>query len=283
MGGSALDLIAKRNGCGLIPLGTGAILTGLEFLEEGIGTAISITPTGLRRLLELAHEHNVNLKKTNLRFGFIGAERAEDAFRQKVMADLPDGFSWIELYGLTETGGPSIAFGSDQGVAELELNTHDYVVEILNPQIDQQVPFGEIGELTLTTRRTNGRTPLIRYRTRDLVRAVAGTAEVPTRISRILGRVDEALKFGGILVYPSAIAEIMSEFTPARSEWRAWVQELKPDHKLLIEAETSPQQCQLIRKAFRNRLGLDLSVISTEDGVLERDFRKTQHILIESH
>jgi phenylacetate-coenzyme A ligase PaaK-like adenylate-forming protein len=283
VGGSALDLLAKRNGCGLIRLSTSAILTGLELLEEGIGTAVSITPTGLRRLLELAHEHNIDLKKTNLRFGFIGAERAEEPFRNKVLAELPDGFSWIELYGLTETGGPSVAFGPNSSAAELKLNTQDYVVEILDPRIDQQVPFGEIGELTLTTRRINGRTPLIRYRTRDLVRAIAGTAKAPTYISRILGRVDEALKFGGILVYPSAIAEIMSEYTSASSEWRAWIQEFKPDHKLLIEAETSPQQCQLIKKAFKDRLGLDLSVTPTKSGILEREDRKTRHILIESH
>jgi len=282
VGGSALDLLANRTGAGLVPLGPTGPATVLELLTNGVGTAISATPSSLRGLVKAAHTTNVDLTKTALRFGFIGAEVAEESLRRKLLSQLPDGFMWIELYGLTETGGPAVACAPDPTVAELELNTQDFWVEVLDLTEDRPVPIGEVGELTITTRRTDGRTPLIRYRTRDLVSATAGEAEAPTRISRILGRVDESLKIGGVLVYPSAIAEIMSEFMPPTAEWRAWVRRREPDDELLIEAEAAPDLCHTVQLAFQDRVGLSLTVVSTRPGILTRGQRKTQRILIDS-
>jgi phenylacetate-CoA ligase len=254
----------------------------LELLADGVGTAISATPSYMQRLVEAAQAGNVDLTKTPLRVGFIGAERAEEPLRRKLMAQLPVGFQWIELYGLTETGGPAVAFAPDPTVAELELNTQDFLVEVLDPEEDRPVLLGEVGELTITTKRADGRTPLVRYRTRDLVRSTAGRAEAPTRVSRILGRVDEALKVDGVLVYPSAVAEIMSALIPVTAEWRAWVQPREPDNEMQIEAEVSPEMCRAVALAFKNRVGLGVEVIPTEPGSLARRHRKTQRVLIES-
>jgi phenylacetate-CoA ligase len=282
VGGSALDLLANRTGAGLIPLGSTGPSVALELLGDGIGTALSATPSYLRRLIEAAEESNVDLTRTALRCGFIGAERAEESLRLKLLSRLPVGFKWYELYGLTETGGPSFAFAPDPTVPELELNTQDFWAEVLDPTEDRAVQIGEVGELTITTRRTGGRTPLIRYRTRDLVRATAGEASRPTRISRILGRADESLKVDGVLIYPSAVAEIMSELVPVTSEWRAWVCPREPDNELLVVAEASPEVCAAVSRAFRERVGLGLTVTPLPAGALRREIRKTQRILIDS-
>lgn len=282
MGGSALDLLANRTGAGLIPLGPTGPATILELLTDGVGTAISATPSALRSIIQAANAANIDLTKTPLRFGFIGAEMAEESLRQKLLAQLPDGFRWIELFGLTETGGPAVAAAPDPTVAELELNTQEFWAEILDLAEDRLMPMGEVGELTITTRLTDGRTPLIRYRTRDLARATAGAAEMPTRISRILGRVDESLKIDGILTYPSAVAEIMSEFMPPTAEWRAWVRRREPDDELVIEAEAPRELCMAVELAFQDRVGLSLTVVPTQTGTFTRGQRKTQRILVDS-
>ena len=282
VGGPALDLLAHRCGAGLVPLGPVAPSVVLQLLRDGVGTAISATPSYLRRLIEAANATGFDLTKTSLRVGFIGAEGAESSFRSKLLAQLPQGFLWIELYGLTETGGPAIAFAPDPAVAELELNTRDFWVEVLDLNADRAVPIGEVGELTITTRRIDGRTPLVRYRTRDLVRATAGAAEAPTRISRLLGRRDDSLKIGGVLVYPSAVAEIMSQFMPPTAEWRAWIVRRESDDRLLVEAEASPDLCQELKLAFQDRVGVNLTVTSVEAGVLARSNDKTQRILTDS-
>jgi len=282
VGGPALDLLANRCGAGLIPLGPTGPTAVLKLLADGLGTAISATPSYLQRLVETANATGFDLTRTPLRFGFIGAEPAEEPLRRKLLSHLPRAFLWIELYGLTETGGPSVAFAPDPTVAELELNTQDFWVEVLDPTADRAVPIGDVGELTITTRRTDGRTPLVRYRTRDLVRATAGEADAPTRISRILGRTDNSLKIGGVLVYPSAVAEIMADLVPATAEWRAWVIPREPDNELLIEAEAPPDLCRTVERAFRDRVGLNVTATSIQEGVLERSREKTKRILVDS-
>jgi phenylacetate-CoA ligase len=282
VGGPALDLLANRCGAGLVPLGPVNPSLVLELLADGVGTAISATPSYLRRLVETAQERRFDIRSTPLRVGFIGAEPAETSFRQKLLAQLPDGFQWIELYGLTETGGPSVACAPDPNLAELMLNTDEFLIEVLDPIVDRPVPFGTVGELTITTRRPDGRTPLVRYRTRDLVRATAGEMDAPTRISRIVGRSDQSLKIGGVLVYPSAAAEIMAELLPPTAEWRAIVTRKHEDDELLIEAEASRDVCDLVAQVFRERIGVALTVNSMHAGAFARSREKTQRILIAS-
>ena len=282
VGGPALDLLATRCGAGLVPLGPVSPPLVLDLLADGVGTAISATPSYLRRLIEAAEAADIDLRDTRLCVGFIGAEPAETSLRQKLLARLPDGFQWIELYGLTETGGPSVAFGPDPDVETLTVNTEDFLIEVLDVSVDRPMPHGAVGELTITTRRTDGRTPLVRYRTRDLVRAVAGPVEAPTRVSRILGRADDALKIGGVLLYSSAAAEILSELLPPSAEWRALVHRAGEDDELVIEVEGSLELCRDVERAFRERIGLGLDVVARAPGSLARSLDKTQRVLIAS-
>ena len=201
-----LDLLANRAGAGLIPLGPIAPAAALEFVTAGFGTAISATPSYLRRLIEAAVERREDLAASPMRLGFIGAEPAEPSLRRKLQAHLPPGFRWVELYGLTETGGPSVAFGPDPDIPELILNTRDWAAEVLDLELDAPVDLGAVGELTLTTRATDCRSPLIRYRTRDLspgARRPPGSDKAPGSWDRA----DDALKVDGVLVYPTAVAE----------------------------------------------------------------------------
>ncbi|MDA0167668.1 AMP-binding protein [Solirubrobacter taibaiensis] len=282
VGGPALDLLANVAGAGLVPVGPAPPAVVLSFLADGVGTAISATPSYLRRLLETAEATGQDLRNSSLRLGFIGAESAEQSLRTKLQAKLPDGFRWVELYGLTETAGPPVAFGPDPAAPELRVHTRDFVAEVLDREHDVPVERGAVGELTLTTRAVDLRTPLIRYRTRDLARVTEGDPSAPTRISRILGRADDALKVGGVLVYPSAVAEIVSELLPASAEWRAMLRRREPDDEMFIEAEADHALCIAVANAFRDRVGLTVSVDSVAAGSLHRSREKTQRILVES-
>ena len=282
VGGSALDQLAHRNQMCLVPIGPDDPARVLEFLAGGVGSAISATPSYLRRLVEAADVCGFDLTQTGLRVGFIGAEPAEQALRDRLMSRLPSGFKWVELYGLTETAGPSVAYSPDPDVAELALNVADFRIEVLDLEADEPVPFGAIGELTITTTWADSRTPLIRYRTRDLVRVTAGEPVAPTLVSRILGRADHSLKICGVLVYPSSVADVVSELLPAGAEWRAVIRRSHEDDELLVDAEASPTVCQRVHDAFRARLGLDIAVNPIGRGTLERSRGKTQRIMVQS-
>lgn len=280
VGGPVLDWLADKAGACVVPLGPAAPSGVLHMLAGGVGTVISATPSYLRRLIEAAEAADFDLTATGLRLGFIGAEQAEPALRHKLLSRLPKGFHWVELYGLTETLGPSVAFGPDPDVAELELNTEDFHVEVLEPGADRPVPAGDVGELTLTSRQFS-RSPLIRYRTRDLVRVAAGPADAPTRISRILGRADDALKIGGVLMYPTAVAEIITGMLPPSAEWRGTVRRYGLDDELQLEVEGAPELCRAVAVAFQERVGMEVTVLPTDGATLVRSREKTRRISIE--
>ncbi len=280
VGGPILDLLAQRAGACVVPLGPGSPAGVLRMLAGDVGTAISATPSYLRRLIEAAETAQVDLSSTGLRLGFIGAETAETALRHKLLSRLPAGFRWVELYGLTETFGPSVAFAPDPDVADLELNTTDFHTEVLDPDTDAPAAPGAVGELTLTSR-TPSRSPLIRYRTRDLVQVTAGTAHAPTRISRILGRADDAVKIGGVLMYPTAVADIITSMLPPDAEWRGTVRRRGIDDELILHAEAPPELCRAIADAFQERVGMDVTVQPTDRDTLTRSRHKTNRIALE--
>ena len=89
VGGPALDLLANRCGAGLVPLGPVAPRQVVDLLAQGVGTAISATPSYVRRMVEAAEAAGVDLRRTRLRVGFIGAEPAESSIRHKLLARLP--------------------------------------------------------------------------------------------------------------------------------------------------------------------------------------------------
>lgn len=282
VGGPALDVLAVRAGAALVALGPTDPVIVVRLLADGVGTAISATPSYLRRLVEAADEEGVDLRRSGLRFGFIGAEPAEEALRRKLCDQLPADFRWTELYGLTETGGPAFACAADPAVPELTVNTAEFHAEVLDLDADVPVPPGEVGELTVTTRMVGARTPLIRYRTRDLVRAAAGSSSDVTRTSRILGRADDSLKVDGVLVYPSAVAEILTGLLPVGAEWRAIISRQGAEDELEVEIEAPEERCQAVERAFAERVGLHVTAIPVRPGQVPRSREKTRRLLVAS-
>jgi phenylacetate-CoA ligase len=282
VGGPVLDLLAHRAGACVVPLGPVPPAGVLHMLAGGIGTAISATPSYLRRLIEAAEATGFDLAATRLRLGFIGAEPAEPFLRRKLLSRLPGDFRWVELYGLTETFGPSVAYAPDPEIPELALNTQDFRIEVLDLDADVPAAASAVGELTLTSRSMGSRSPLIRYRTRDLVRVTAGDPAAPARISQILGRADDALKIGGVLMYPTAVADIVTGMLPPSAEWRAVVRRRGQDDELILQAEATPDVCRALETAFDERVGLGVTVVPTDGHAFVRSREKTRRVVIET-
>ena len=78
--------------------------------------------------------------------------------------------------------------------------------EVINPVTGEVVPEGEEGELVFTTLTKTGM-PMIRYRTRDLTRLMAGTARSMRRMQKITGRSDDMIILRGVNVFPTQIEE----------------------------------------------------------------------------
>lgn len=101
----------------------------------------------------------------------------------------------FDHWGMTETGlGGGVECEAHQGV---HLREADLYVEVIDPVSGRVLPEGEMGEVVFTTL-TRTAMPLIRYRTGDLSRLIAGECECGSFIKR-MERITRRLKSGGIL------------------------------------------------------------------------------------
>lgn len=223
IGGPALDLLARGAGAGLLPVGPGNTDQLLAWFAELPITAMSATPSFMRYLAERIRADAIDTSAWSLRMGLVGGEGASLELRREVTRCLGHDLRWQELYGASEFGGPTLGWAPPQDLlgGRLLVDTDEFVVELLHPERDEPVAVGELGELTVTTpyRQTD---PLIRYRTRDLARAlpeIDDPSGFPS-ISTIVGRVDDAVKIRGALVYPSAIEAVVVEHCADGAEWR---------------------------------------------------------------
>ena len=120
----------------------------------------------------------------------------------------------VDHHGMTEIG--PVSYGCPKRPGVLHIVADSYIPEVIDPLTLQPVSRGVTGELVLTNLGRLG-SPLIRYRTSDIVRAatedrcVCGTGDLALE-GGILGRTDDMLLVRGVNVYPAAVENILRGF-----------------------------------------------------------------------
>ncbi|MFQ5699680.1 MAG: phenylacetate--CoA ligase family protein [Myxococcota bacterium] len=285
IGGPTLDALADAAGAALIPAGPTGAKTLFEWLPDLPATGISATPSYMRYLVEAAAEAKVDLSSWPLRVGFIGGEGASIALRRRVCAALPEGFLWQELWGSTEVGGPVLAHAppGDPFAGQVNVDTRTFIVEILRTDADEPVAPGEVGEITVTTL-AREQSPLLRYRTRDLAAEIVDgprDASGLPRMSTSVGRIDDALKVRGTLVYPLDVEEALVACLPHGAEWRIEITRAPGALDVLrIRAEHSDARIATqLAKAVQQRIHLRPEVEVMPPGTLERFQGKARRVV----
>src|SRR5205807_184420 len=95
----------------------------------------------------------------------------------------------------------------------LHVMENAYIAEVIDPATGKAVNAGQSGELVLTTLGRTG-SPLLRYRTGDLVKTTLDTVCACGRSELaldggILGRTDDMVIVRGVNIYPSAVEEVI--------------------------------------------------------------------------
>ncbi len=169
---------------------------------------------------------------------------------------------------MTEMGAYGFTCSEQQG---LHVNEGEFIAEILNPQTQQPVQEGEIGELVLTNLGRWG-TPAIRYRTSDLVqhggyRCGCGRTFLHLP-GGVLGRSDG---------YPSALADIMHRF-PEVAEYRVIVTKAGAMDEIALQVECPAEVAVRIQEEFHTALSLRVPVETVALGTLPRFEMKARRI-----
>jgi len=209
-GGLGMHHGAERLGCVAIPMGAGNTLRQLKFIRDLKVTAVHIIPSYALYLAAACEKQGMDPKDLGIRIALVGAEPYSEQTRRRLEALF--GFKAFNSYGLTEMNGPGVAFECPEQNG-LHLWEDAYLAEIINPTTLEPAKPGEIGELVMTTLCREGM-PLIRYRTRDLTRALPGPCPCGRehmRIDRITGRSDDLIIIKGVNIYPMQIEAALME------------------------------------------------------------------------
>jgi len=178
--------------------------------------------------------------------------------------------------GATEIG--PYAFECQARAGGIHINENEYIAEVIDPRSGDAVKEGESGELVMTNLGRLG-SPIIRYRTGDLVQPRLGNCSCGQPFlfleGGILGRIDDMVVVRGVNVYPSAIENLMREFTEVE-EFRidTFLQDELREVRLTVEPRQDCQSVQTLGdrvvEKFRGRLGLRPQVEVVAPGTLPR-------------
>jgi phenylacetate-CoA ligase len=203
-GGLGYHYGGEKIGATVIPSSVGNTKRQLMLIQDLGTTTLACTPSYALILAETAQELGVNLADTQLRLAVCGAEPWTEKMREEIEAKL--GITAIDNYGLTELVGPGVSCECyrKQGMHIWE---DHFLAEIVDPATGEPLPYGEPGDLVLTTL-TKEALPVIRFRTHDLVTLYDEECEcgrTMVRMSKIRGRTDDMLIVRGVNVFPTQI------------------------------------------------------------------------------
>ena len=264
---SANDALAAR-GAMVIPGGGLSSIARLELMRTSGATALCCTPSYALHLAEVAIENQIDIQQLNVRVIIVAGEPGGSvpAIRTKIEE------TWdatvIDHSGATEIG--PWGYGTTDG-SGLHIVESEFLAEFISVESGQPGGEMELSELVLTTL---GRfcTPVIRYKTGDLVRPTwnrEGSNRFVFLEGGVLGRVDDMMIIRGVNVFPSSVEQILRSF-PEIVEYRMTAYRTSEMDALRVEVEDRLNQPDRVAKELKLRLGLSVDVQCVPSGTLPR-------------
>ena len=209
----------EKTGATVVPFGVGNSSQLVRVIQDLKIDAISSTPPYPNRLENVVREElGIEPAELGLKLGLFGGEPGLEipSLRKRIE----------ETWGIRASNanyGMSDALSNFASVCDEANELHfqgqgAVVAQTLDPSTGEDIPIeeGVTGELVLTNLDREAQ-PLIRYRTRDLIK-ILGVK--PCRCGRtgfrfiVVGRSDDMLQVKGINVFPSGIAEVLNSMVP---------------------------------------------------------------------
>ena len=206
-GGSGMHGGSHKVGCLTLPMSSGNTDRQLQFMCDLGSTILCCTPSYAAYLGESIHEQGLR-DQIKLKAGIFGAEAWSEDMRHDIENKL--GIKAYDIYGLTETSGPGVAFECSEQTG-MHINEDHFIAEIIDPDTGEVLPEGAKGELVFTAI-TKQAFPLLRYRTRDiciLSRKKCSCGRTHVKMCKPMGRSDDMLIIRGVNVFPSQIETVL--------------------------------------------------------------------------
>jgi len=207
-GGPGLNGGSHRVGCLTLPMSSGNTERQIQFMMDLGATILCCTPSYAAYIGESLAERGYKPEDNRLKAGIFGAEPWTEEMRRSIEKSL--GIKAYDIYGLTETSGPGVAFECEEQTG-MHINEDHFYAEVIDPETGEVLPEGSRGELVFTSLDKEA-FPLLRYRTRDicvLSRKPCSCGRTHVKMSKPMGRSDDMLIIRGVNVFPSQIETVL--------------------------------------------------------------------------
>lgn len=212
MAGLAYFLGIKKMGAGVIRVGNGMPEFQWDTIKRLNPTIAIAVPSFILKLIEFAEQNQIDYKNCSVKkIVCIGESIRNEDFSLNTLGKRIKEKWDVELF--------STYASTEMGAAFTECNAgkggHHHpellIVELLD-ETNKPVKPGESGELTVTTLGVEGM-PLLRFKTGDI--CIAHTEPCTCgrntlRLSPILGRKQQMIKFKGTSLYPPSLYDILN-------------------------------------------------------------------------
>ena len=209
-----LHYAGEKIGCLVLPGGAAPTEARVRQIVEMGATVVASTPTYALRMAQEAKALGLDLAASPVQRLILSGEPAGSIPATKKLIEEQWGAKAGDTAGMTELG-TIMMFECEQQPGGTHIIEDHYIEEVVDPDTDRPVPYGEQGERVVTSF-GRGFVPVIRYRTRDFVVRVPGTSCSCGRTfdlyeGGIRGRVDDMKLVRGTNVYPRAVEAIIRE------------------------------------------------------------------------
>jgi phenylacetate-CoA ligase len=267
---------ARALGALAISGGAQSTLQRLNAIFDYQATVLVCTPTYALHMAAEAAKAGLDLTRSQIRISIHAGEPGASIPSTKQRIEEAWGAKCYDHPGATEVG--AYGFECEAQPGGVHINEQEFIAEVIDPVSGKAVAEGEEGELVMTNLGRWG-SPIIRYRTGDLVRpnrerCVCGRSFLRLQ-GGVLGRADDMIVVRGVNVFPSAIENVMREFSEIEEfKIETFVIEELREVKLTLEPRADCDSLltlnDKVARRFRERLGLRPQVEVVAPGTLPR-------------
>ena len=231
------DEALRRAGVTVIPMGVGNTELQVQVMHELKATGFMGTTSFFMNIINKAEEMGYDFKKDfNLRLAVIGGEMGGGPIRK--MVEEKYGIATADAYGTADVGMITYECSAKTGMHIAE----GIIVEVISYETGKPVELGEVGEIVVTP--IDETYPLIRFGTGDLASLIdepCSCGRTSLRITRLLGRVGDAVRTRGMFIHPRQLQPAMTKF-PQVAQYQAVVTRPGTRDELTLKIELKTEE-----------------------------------------
>ncbi len=213
MAGIAYYSGIRKLGAGIIRLGPGVPSLQWETIHRLRPTTIVTVPSFVLKLIQFAKDNFIDLNRSSVKKAICIGENIRNTDFSLNMLGRKIKEEWnIHLFSTYASTEMQTAFTECREGVGGHLQPELLIVELLDEH-NQQVGPHTAGEVTITTLGIEGM-PLLRYKTGDICMYFdeqCACGRTSLRLSPVIGRKKQMIKFKGTTLYPPALFDLLNE------------------------------------------------------------------------